>query len=67
MDEDTLATWIDGRAVLLSESLSEQNCVAPKVCGVLGAFGFSAASFGAYIEDAVPANDVTRQASCGGA
>jgi len=75
-DEDILATWVNGRAILVSESLSgslsERDCVAlegvaPKVCGVLDAFGLSAASFGAYIEDAVPVNDVTRQASCGGA
>ena len=72
-DEDILAAWIDGRAILLSGlldgALSDRECVAlagvaPKVCGVLGAFGFSPESFGDYIRDAVPLNDVSRQAPC---
>ena len=72
-DEDILATWIDGRAFLLSgsldETLSERECVtlegvAPKVCGVLGAFDLSVESFGNYIKDAVPVNDASRQAPC---
>ena len=72
--EDVLATWIDGRAILLSaslnEALSESECVtlegvAPKVCGVLGAFALSPESFDRYIEDVVPVNDVSGQASCG--
>ena len=72
-DRDILATWIDGRAILLSASLdkalSDQECVAldgvaPRVCGVLNAFGLSAVSFGEYIRDVVPLNDVRRQAPC---
>ena len=68
--EDVLATWIDGRAILLSASLNESECVtlegvAPKVCGVLGAFALSPESFDRYIEDVVPVNDVSGQASCG--
>jgi hypothetical protein len=39
--------------------------VAPKVCGVLGAFALSPESFDRYIEDVVPVNDVSGQASCG--
>ena len=73
-DEDILATWIDGRAVLLSrlldESLSGGGCealdgVAPRVCGVFGAFGLSAERFGDYLEDTVPVNDASGQAACG--
>ncbi|MYF69357.1 MAG: amidohydrolase family protein [Proteobacteria bacterium] len=73
-DEDILATWIDGRAVLLSgfldESLSGGNCealdgVAPRVCGVFGVFGLSAERFGDYLEDTVPVNDASGQAACG--
>ena len=73
-DEDILATWIDGRIILLSglldETLSDRDCaalegVAPRVCGVLGPFGLSAERFGDYLEDAVPVNDVSGQASCG--
>ena len=72
-DEDILATWIDGRAFLLSgsldETLSERECVtlegvAPKVCGVLDAFDLSVESFGSYIKDVVPVNDASRQAPC---
>ena len=72
-DEDVLATWIDGRAILLSASLNEaqgaSECVtldgvAPKVCGVLGGFGLSPERFARSIEDAVPVNDVSGQASC---
>ncbi len=72
-DEDVLATWIDGRAILLSASLNEalsaSECVtlegvAPRVCGVLGAFGLSPERFGRSIEDAVPVNDVNGQAAC---
>ena len=73
-DEDILATWIDGRAILLSgmldESLSDGHCealdgVAPSVCGVFGAFGLSAERFGDYLEHTVPVNDVSGQAACG--
>ena len=72
-DEDILATWIDGRAILvaglLEEALGGRECVAlegvaPKVCGLLGRFRLSAGEFGAYIEDAVPLNDASRQAPC---
>ena len=72
-DEDTLGVWIDGRAVLLSGLLDEvafdRECtmlqgVAPKVCGVLGAFGLSAESFGDYVAGTVPLNDTSRQAPC---
>ena len=72
-DEDILATWIDGRAILLSdlldEALSDRKCVAlegvaPKVCGVLGALGLTPESFGDYVKDAVPVNDASRQARC---
>ena len=53
-DEEVLATWIDGHAVLVSEQLDEalgaDDCVAldgtaPRVCGVLGAFGLSVVRF----------------------
>ena len=73
-DDDILATWIDGRAVLLSGlldgALSEPDCVAlegvaPGVCGVFGAFGLSAERFGDYLAGAVPLNDARGQASCG--
>ena len=73
-DEDILATWIDGRAILLSGLLggasSERDCVAldgvaPRVCGVFGAFGLSAERFGDYLEHAVPVNDASGQAGCG--
>ena len=73
-DEDILATWIDGRTILLSGlldgALSERDCVvldgvAPGVCGVFGALGLSAERFGDYLEHAVPVNDASGQASCG--
>ena len=73
-DEDVLATWIDGRAILLSEGLDEalshEECVAlegaaPRVCGVFGAFGMSAARFADHVEGTVPLNDTRRQAACG--
>ena len=72
-DENLLAAWVDGRAILLSESLGMpmggRECitlegVAPKVCGVLGAFGLSAESFAGYTGDVVPVNDTRRQAPC---
>lgn len=72
-DEEVLATWVDGRAVLISEQLDEalgaDDCVAldgtaPRVCGVLGAFGLSVARFGDYLENVVPLNDTTGQAAC---
>ena len=73
-DEDILAAWIGGRAMLLSrrmdERLSERNCVAldgvaPRVCGVLGAFGLTVDAFGEYVADSVPINGATGQAACG--
>lgn len=53
-DDDTLAAWVSGRPILVFGLLGEvpidQECVAlqglpPKVCGVLGDFGFSAKGF----------------------
>ena len=72
-DRDTLATWIDGRTVLVAESLDgplgDGKCVgiegmAPRVCGVLGALGLSAEEFGDYVDGAVPVNDTSGQAAC---
>ena len=72
-DEDVLAMWVDGRALLLSAPLdarlSERECVtlpgvAPRVCGVLGDLGLSPATFVDLTRDAVPVNDVRRQAPC---
>ena len=72
-DEETLATWIGGRAILLSrefvEPLGGGKCVgiegmAPKVCGVLGGIGLSAEEFSVHVVDAVPVNDTSRQAQC---
>ena len=72
-DEGILATWIHGQVILLSKALngrlSNRECVslagvAPMVCGVLGSAGLSADSFGDAIRDAVPLNDVSRQAPC---
>ena len=73
-DEDLLATWIDGRAVLLSGALSDalggEECVTldgvvPQVCGVLDAFGLPPEAFGRHIEGVVPVNDTGGQAPCG--
>ena len=72
-DEDILATWIGGRAVLLSgalsEALGEPDCVAlddvaTQVCGVLDAFDLSPERFGLHTEEVVPVNDVSGQAPC---
>lgn len=72
-DEDILAMWVDGRALLLSAALdarlSERECVtlpgvAPRVCGVLDDLGLSPARFADLTRDAVPVNDVRRQAPC---
>ena len=72
-DEDILATWINGRAGLLSgllnEALSADDCVrlqdvGPKICGVFGDFDLSTADFTDYIEGSVPLIGVDRQASC---
>ena len=73
-DQDILAAWIHGRVILLSdmldERLSDQACVTlagivPKVCGVLGRAGLPVETFADDIRDAVPLNDVSRQAPCG--
>ena len=75
-DEDTLATWIGGRAVLVSGALSEAlggaQCVtlddaAPQVCGVLDAFGLSPEAFDRHTQGVVPLNDAGGQAPCGDA
>ena len=72
-DDDLLAAWIDGQAILLSEALPESlgagPCVAlegtaPRVCGALSRFGLSPATFAKHVKDAVPLNDVSRQAPC---
>ena len=72
-DDDLLAAWIDGQALLLSEALPESlgagPCVAlddmaPRVCGALSRFGLSPATFAKHVKDAVPLNDVSRQAPC---
>lgn len=72
-DEDVLAMWVDGRALLLSAALdarlSERECVtlpgvAPRVCGVLDDLGLSPGEFADLTRDAVPVNDVRRQAPC---
>ena len=72
--EDILAMWVDGRALLLLSAaldarLSERECVtlpdvAPRVCGVLDDLGLSPAGFADLTRDAVPVNDVRRQAPC---
>ena len=70
---DILATWIDGRPVLLSGllngALSARDCVAiggiaPQVCGVLADFGLSPTDFNDLVRDAVPLDDPRRQAPC---
>ena len=70
---EVLAAWVDGRAILLSESLPEslgaEECVAldgmaPRVCGVLSAFGLSPSMFAEHVEGPVPIIDVIRQAPC---
>ena len=73
-DQDVLATWIDGQAVLLSaaltDALGDPECVAldgvaPSVCGVLDAFDLTPERFGHYTENVVPVNDSGGQAACG--
>ncbi len=72
-DKDILATWVDGRAVLLSEmldqALSDRECVtldgvAPRVCGVLDEFGLPVRDFGEFTKGNVPLNATNRQAPC---
>ena len=70
---EVLAAWVDGRAILLSEtlpkSLAAGPCVAlkgmaPRVCGVLSTFGLSPATFIEHVEGMVPVNEFSRQAPC---
>ena len=72
-DEDVLAMWVDGRALLRSAALdarlSERECVtlpgvAPRVCGVLEDLDLSPRRFVDLTRDSVPVNDVRRQAPC---
>ena len=72
-DDELLAAWVDGRAILLSaalpESLGAGECVAlegmaPRACGVLSMFDLSPAAFAEHVEGAVPINDNSRQAPC---
>ena len=71
--EDTLATWIDGRVVLLSPTIAtafpERDCMAvaglsPEVCGVLDGFGWSGERFASLAEGTVALTDVRGQAPC---
>ena len=70
---DILATWIDGRPVLLSAllngALSARDCVAiagiaPQVCGVLADFELSPKDFNDLVQSAVPLDDRRGQAPC---
>ena len=70
---EVLAAWVDGRAILLSETLPESlgagQCVAlqgiaPRVCHVLSAFGLSPSMFAEHIEGTVPINGASGQAPC---
>ena len=70
---EVLAAWVDGRAILLSETLPESlgagPCVAlkgmaPRVCGALSAFGLSPTTFAEHVEGTVPVNDASTQAPC---
>ncbi|MXW51433.1 MAG: amidohydrolase family protein [Gammaproteobacteria bacterium] len=72
-DNELLAAWVDGRAILLSEALPKSlgagECVAlegmaPRACGVLAMFDLSPAAFAEHVEGAVPINDNSRQAPC---
>ena len=72
-DDELLAAWVDGRAILLSEALPESlgagECVAlegmaPRTCGVLPMFDLSPAAFAEHVEGAVPINNTSRQAPC---
>lgn len=72
-DEDTLATWIGGRIVLLSPTISSAlantNCVgvadaSPRACGVLGEFGWSGERFSELAAGTVALTDVRGQAPC---
>ena len=70
---EVLGAWVDGRAILLAEALPESpgagKCVAidgmaPRVCGVLSAFGLSPTTFAGHVAGTVPVNDAGRQAPC---
>ena len=70
---EVLAAWVDGRALLLSEtmpeSLSDGQCIAlegiaPRICGVLSAFDLSPTTFAEHIDGTVPIADASRQAPC---
>ena len=72
-DDDILAAWVDGRPLLASglpdAALTGRECVAlagvaPKVCGLFGAFGLSVENFGDYTAGTVPLTDTRRQAPC---
>ena len=71
--EDTLGTWIDGRPVLLRESMADalgiDACeplegIRLKVCGVFDRFGMSSSDYHYLARDAVPLNDTARPAGC---
>ena len=72
-DEDILATWVNGKAILLSslldEVLSKDDCeeiqnIAPKICGLFGDFNLGTTRFTKYIEETVPLIGTHRQAPC---
>lgn len=71
--EDTLGTWIDGRPVLLTESMASalgmDACeslegMKLKLCGVFDRFGMSSSDYHHRARDAVPLTDTARQAGC---
>lgn len=70
---DTLGTWIDGRPVLLTESMASAlgvDACEPlegmkvKLCGVFDRFGMSSSDYHHQARDAVPLSDTARQARC---
>ena len=72
-DEDTLATWIGGRVVLVSPSVATEfpnaDCVSmagalPRSCNLLQRFGWSGERFSVLAAEAVALTDVRGQASC---
>ncbi|MCY3812179.1 MAG: amidohydrolase family protein [Gammaproteobacteria bacterium] len=71
--EDTLGTWIDGRPVLLTESMASAlglgRCeplegMKLTLCGVFDRFGLSSSDYHHLARAAVPLNDTARQAPC---
>ena len=72
--EETLGTWVDGRPVLLAESMTASGLVVdvcetlegtlPRLCGVLDRFGLSPSRYHDLVRDAVPLSDTARQAPC---